>query len=132
MAQLANRILVVDDDLDLLSEVTRYLRRRGQLVMEAMSFSEAQRVYEGNADSIGLVITDVRMPDGNGIDLARWVIGRSQGKCPCLLMTWHLHDSDPGADLAAAKVPILDKPFAMSALYALVLSQLAKADSENS
>ncbi len=125
MAELANRILVVDDDLDLLSEVTRYLRRRGQLVMEAMSFSEAQRVYEGNADSIGLVIADVRMPDGNGIDLARWVIGRSQGKCPCLLMTGHLDQAGLGADLEAAGVRILDKPFGMSALYALVLSTLA-------
>ena len=128
MARLATRILVVDDDLDLLSEVTRYLRRRGQLVIEATSFSEAQRAYEGNADSIALVITDVRMPDGNGVDLARWVIVRSQGKCPCRLMTGHLHQAGLGADLEAASVRILDKPFAMSALYALVLSKLAKTD----
>lgn len=127
MAYLAHRILVVDDDLDLLSEVTRYLRRRGRVVLEASSFSEAQSVYQSEADSIGLVITDVRMPDGNGLDLVRWVLDRSQGKCPCLLMTGHLLPEDLGADLQAASVRVLDKPFAMSALYALVLAKMAQA-----
>jgi DNA-binding response OmpR family regulator len=127
MAYLAHRILVVDDDVDLLSEVTRYLRRRGRVVLEAGSFSEAQSVYQSDADSIGLVITDVRMPDGNGLDLVRWVLDRSQGKCPCLLMTGHLLPEDLGADLQAAAVRVLDKPFAMSALYALVLAKMAQA-----
>jgi two-component system response regulator PilR (NtrC family) len=127
MAYLAHRILVVDDDLDLLSEVTRYLRRRGRVVLEASSFSEAMSVYQSEADSIGLVITDVRMPDGNGLDLVRWVLDRSQGKCPCLLMTGHLLPEDLGADLQAASVRVLDKPFAMSALYALVLAKMAQA-----
>lgn len=130
MAYLAHRILVVDDDPDLLSEVTRYLRRRGRVVLEAGSFGEAQRVYESDADSIGLVITDVRMPDGNGLDLVRWILDRSQGKCPCLLMTGHLHPEDLGADLEAASVRILDKPFAMSAVYALVLAKMAKVDDD--
>jgi DNA-binding response OmpR family regulator len=126
--QLANRILVIDDDPDVLSEVTQYLRRRGQAVLEATSFREAQRTYENNANSIGLVITDVRMSDGNGVDLARWVIDRSKGECPCLLVTGHLQWDDLGADLEAASVRIVNKPFALSALYALVISMLARAD----
>jgi len=127
MAQAPNRILVADDEPEILSEITNYLRRRGQVVVDVPSYGEAIRAFNDNPDSIALVITDVRMPDGNGVDLARWVIERSQGKCPCLLITGHLDQASLGADLEAAGVRILDKPFAMSELYALVRSTLANA-----
>jgi len=122
------RILVADDEPDLLSEVTGYLRRRGQLVIEATSFSEAIRAYNDNARSIALVVTDVHMPDGDGIDLARFVIESSQGACPCLLMTAHFDRDRLAPDLRAAGVRVIDKPFGLSVLYALVLSTLATAD----
>jgi DNA-binding response OmpR family regulator len=119
------RILVADDEPEILSEISGYLRRRGETVIDVPSFGDAVRAFNDTPGSIALVITDVRMPDGNGVDLARWVIDRSQGKCPCLLMTGHLDQAGLGADLEAAGVRILDKPFGMSALYALVLSTLA-------
>jgi DNA-binding response OmpR family regulator len=122
---LARHILVADDEPEILSEITGYLRRRGEIVIAVPSFGDAVRAFNDNPDSIALVISDVRMPDGNGVDLARWVIDRSQGRCPCLLMTGHLDQAGLGADLEAAGVRILDKPFGMSALYASILSTLA-------
>ena len=121
MTQASYRILVADDEPEILSEIITYLHRRGEIVLGVPSFSSAMLAFNEDPDSIALVITDVRMPDGSGVDLARWVIDRSQGRCPCLLMTGHLDQASLGADLAAAGVQILDKPFAMSTLYALVL-----------
>ena len=83
----ANRILVADDDPEILHEVTSYLQRRGQVVIPTSSFDEALIAYRDNIASISLVLTDMRMPDGDGKDLVRYVIDRSQGTCPCLLMS---------------------------------------------
>jgi DNA-binding NtrC family response regulator len=121
-------ILVADDEADLLSEVTGYLRRRGQTVIEANSFGEAMRAYTDNANSIALVVTDINMPDGDGADLARFVIQSSQGTCSCLLMTGHFHPDCLTPDLRAAGVRVLDKPFGLSVLYASVLNTLATTD----
>jgi len=126
-----NCILVADDEPEILSEITGYLRRRGEAVVDVPSYGGAVRAFNDNPDSIALVITDVRMPDGNGVDLARWVISRSQGKCPCLLITGHFEQAGLGADLEAASVRVLGKPFAMSALYALVLSAREKTNKDN-
>lgn len=133
MTQLADNrsaqsILVADDETDLLSEVTGYLRRRGQTVIEATSFGEAMRAYNDNANSIALVVTDINMPDGDGVDLARFVIESSHGTCPCLLMTGRFHPDCLTPDLRAAGVRLLDKPFGLSVLYASILSTLATAD----
>jgi DNA-binding response OmpR family regulator len=124
MTQLAYRILVVDDEPDLLSEVSGYLRRRGLTVIEAASFADAIRVYSANADSIALVLTDVNLSDGDGLDLARVVIESAQPACPCLLMTAHFDRDSLAADLRAAGVRVIEKPFGLALLYAMVLSIL--------
>src|SRR3954471_12910932 len=95
-------ILVADDEPDILSELTSYLRRRGETVIPVSSFGDAVREFTANVDSIALVLTDVRMPDGNGVDLARLVIERSASRCPCMLMTGHLDQAGLGDDLEAA------------------------------
>jgi two-component system, NtrC family, response regulator PilR len=126
-----NKILIADDEPEILAEIAAYLRRRGEVVVDVDSFGDAMRAFNDTSGSIALVITDVRMPDGNGVDLVRWVINRSEGKCPCLLMTGHLDVTGLGTDLEAAGVRILDKPFAMSALYDLVRSKLPNANTDD-
>jgi DNA-binding response OmpR family regulator len=71
MPDPVNCILVVDDEPDLLSEVADHLRRHGQIVLTAASYGDVAREYDRNGQSISLVLTDVRMPDGHGIDLVR-------------------------------------------------------------
>jgi DNA-binding NtrC family response regulator len=127
MAPSANRILVADDDTEILSEVVSYLRRRGQAVIATSSYGEAVQAYNDNADSIGLVLTDIRMPDGDGTDLARMVILRSEGKCPCLMMSGDTGWNDLAPDLKRAGVRSIEKPFGLSLLYASVLGALATA-----
>ena len=127
MAQLANRILVADDDLEILEEVTSYLQRRGQVVISTASFDEALIAYRHNMASISLVITDVRMPDGDGMDLVRFVIDWSQGACPCLLMSGNFDRDGLSSDLTLPGVGRIEKPFGLSQLYASVLGALATA-----
>ncbi|MPZ31480.1 MAG: response regulator [Rhodospirillales bacterium] len=128
MAPVKNRILVVDDNPEILSEVTSYLRRRGHDIIPASSFGEAVRAYEDNSDFICLLLTDNSMPDGNGKDLARLVIDRSQGTCPCLLMSGNFDWTELTLDVAFAGVRGIQKPFRLSMLYASVLAALATND----
>jgi CheY-like chemotaxis protein len=62
-------ILVVDDDAEVREVVAEYLMDSGHRVLQAAGGVEALRVLD-RAPDIDLVITDVRMPDISGIDLA--------------------------------------------------------------
>ena len=61
------RILVVDDDDAIRTVVSEALRREGHLVAAAASVAEQRRLFDEFAPD--LLITDVILPDGNGLDL---------------------------------------------------------------
>lgn len=61
------RILVVDDDEAIRTVVSEALRRDGHLVAAAASVAEQRALMESFAPD--LLITDVILPDGNGLDL---------------------------------------------------------------
>ena len=61
------RILVVDDDDAIRTVVSEALRRDGHLVAAAASVAEQRRLFD--EFSPDLLITDVILPDGNGLDL---------------------------------------------------------------
>jgi CheY-like chemotaxis protein len=63
------RILLVEDNLDSLRVMARLLGRRGHLVRTSASFGEALR--EGESDLFDVVISDIGLPDGSGLDLMR-------------------------------------------------------------
>jgi two-component system, NtrC family, response regulator PilR len=123
----APRLLVVDDEPELLAEIATYLRRRGELVVTAASYKEAADILSDKSQKIDLLITDGRMPDGSGIDLIRSVIGRPETCCPCILMTGHVENSEGVDDLNASGVKFLYKPFALAAFYRKVRSAIDHA-----
>lgn len=65
------RVLVIDDDKDVRTGIARRLRRKHE-VHEAGSGHEAIRLLEIDGDW-SLILCDLRMPDGNGGDVIRWL-----------------------------------------------------------
>ena len=63
-------VLAVDDEPDLLEAVRRILARQGHTVLCATNVAEAMRICRTHDGRIDLLLTDVRMPDGTGTDLA--------------------------------------------------------------
>lgn len=118
--QSAQRVLVVEDEPEVLEEVAGYLRRRGKIVKTALSFMQALQILADEDEPIDMLISDGLMPDGNGIDLIKLVVERTGGRCPCLLMTGHLEQGDLSPELKRAGVHVFHKPFSLSALYDLV------------
>ena len=121
-----SRLLLVDDEPEILADVAAYLRRRDLLVTTASSYEQADRIVNDPGQPFDILVTDVRMPDGSGIELARTFIRRSSGG-PCILMTGHLELSELSADILKSGVIVVHKPFSVSALCAKVREVLAAA-----
>src|SRR5260370_27463407 len=69
-------ILVVDDEASARSTLALLLRHRGHRVREADSVTAAIR--ELPADAFDVIVTDLRMPDGVGLD----VLHTAKTHCP--------------------------------------------------
>ena len=63
------RILIVDDEQDLLETMTKRMRKRGMQVLSASSGPEAIELIQ--QEPIDVVLLDVRMPQMNGIDVLK-------------------------------------------------------------
>ncbi len=64
-------MLIVDDDEDMRSLLLEFIGRMSISVRAAASLAEAQRFLRGEADPFDLVMTDLRLPDGSGLEVVR-------------------------------------------------------------
>ena len=69
----ANSVLVVDDEPGMRMALTASFQREGWRVETASGAVEALKKF--HTDRFPLVVTDVRMPDGDGLQLMRNVRG---------------------------------------------------------
>jgi len=81
---MAKLILVVDDEEDIREIVSEYLQGLGYEVMEATDGEEA--LFKCSQQRFDLVITDIRMPKMNGLDLLN-ALKAGDGERPVVLMT---------------------------------------------
>jgi CheY-like chemotaxis protein len=63
------RILLVDDNRDTLHYLAGVLQQRGHYVNQAFNFRTASKLAEANG--YDLVISDIELPDGSGLDIMR-------------------------------------------------------------
>jgi two-component system response regulator HydG len=75
MIELMARVLVVDDDTTFCIMLRAWLEKREFKVESAFSRAGAMEALRG--EEYDVVLTDLRLPDGDGIDLLRHVKGRS-------------------------------------------------------
>ncbi len=62
---------MVDDDEDMRATLADFISKMGVKVRQAASLDEARRLLGNEADPFDLVITDLRLPDGNGLEVVR-------------------------------------------------------------
>lgn len=111
------RILVVDDNVEMLSSLRDIVELRGWRTDGAGSGEEAVRKFE-DAD-YDAVLMDVRMPGMNGVDALR-AMKRRRPRVPVILMTaYSARDlMEAAGDEGVAEV--LSKPVAIEALYTIL------------
>mgnify|MGYP003493268347 FL=1 len=119
-------VLIVDDEPDLCDIVRRMLRGRGYDTLTAGGFAAAVALCDTHPGPIHLVVTDLRMPDGSGTDLAERV-QRTRPGTPVLFMSGLPAHAGPVADLITASATVLAKPFTPTELFAAVGQALPAA-----
>jgi two-component system response regulator PilR (NtrC family) len=115
------RVLVVDDEADILELLELALVRMGLEVVRASGVQQAkQRLNEGKFD---LCLTDMRMPDGDGLEVVRHISERGLD-VPVAVITAHGNLENAVAVLKAGAFDYLSKPVALDQLRTLVSSAL--------
>ena len=79
-------ILVVDDNPDLRRLAKMLLENAGYTVAVAADGADGLRLYRENQSSIMLLLTDITMPNMNGLELARRVLA-IDSRLPALVMS---------------------------------------------
>ncbi len=116
-------ILLVEDEPAILAISQSMLERLGYRILGASTPREAIRLAEGNAGKIGLLMTDVVMPEMNGRDLARNVTAFQPG-LKCLFMSGYTADVIAHNGMLHKGVHFIQKPFTLRELGTHVRSAL--------
>lgn len=120
------RVLVAEDDDTLRSVIAGILRDDGCDVVEAANGRELFWIVERSRAScpFDVVLTDARMPGYDGLDVAEaW---EACGTMPPTIMMTAFPDARMRRRAFAMGIVLLEKPFSMGLVEALVREQAAK------
>jgi len=117
------KILVVDDDAAIRTVVGQALKRDGHRVVAVATIAEAEMQLAASPPDV--LVTDVVLPDGNGLDLVERIVAAHPGLPAIVLsaqntLTTAVRSNEVGA------FDYLPKPFDLDALSQSVQSALAR------
>ena len=110
-------VLVVDDEPDLLELVTLTLSRMSYRTRTASDLETARRLLK--AESFDLCLTDMRLPDGDGLDLVAW-IQANLTTVPVAVITAHGNVESAVRALKLGAFDFVSKPLDLGVLRKLV------------
>jgi DNA-binding NtrC family response regulator len=120
---MSQRILIVDDESSLRTALFRILERRGFQVVTAGSKSEAEKLC-GSQYAIDLALIDLRLPDGDGIDLMG-SIKQLHPNSLCVLFSGFATVETAVKATQMGAFHFMTKPFNMDELMSLIDRTLA-------
>ena len=121
-----DRLLVVDDDPDILQLLKLALLKEKRFLVDAFTNSEeALQSFKANAKAYRLMLSDIRMPSISGIQLARKVKEINLNVKVVLITAFELGDNEFSEVFSSNKVDaFLQKPIGIGDLTNKVLSLL--------
>lgn len=121
------QVLVVDDDLEIRKLLARYLKEQGLRVQLASRCADVRECISNY--QVDLIILDVMLPDGSGLDLCR-DLRTMRSKIPVILLTALKEDVDRIIGLEIGADDYLGKPFNPRELAARIRAVLRR-DKDN-
>jgi two-component system response regulator PilR (NtrC family) len=119
------RVLVVDDEPDIRELLEITLSRMGLETVSAADLASAYALLDGS-DDLRLCLTDMRLPDGNGIELVEH-IQREYPDLPVAMITAHGNVDSAIRALKAGAFDFVSKPVDLEKLRSLVGAALELA-----
>lgn len=107
-------ILIVEDDKDLSRGISFSLNKAGYQVYSAYNLKTARMLFK--RENINMVILDLNLPDGNGIDFCREL--RAISSVPIIMLTARDMETDELEGLESGADDYITKPFSISVLLA--------------
>lgn len=109
------KIILLEDDLQLQESLYLALTLKDYEVKCISSVKEAKQI---NYDDFDLAILDIQLPDGNGIDVCRYI--RKNDNLPIIFLTANDLESTIVEGLNAGGDDYITKPFSLNILYARI------------
>ena len=122
---MSQRILIVDDEPNIVATVSPLLRARGYDVVPAMSGRAGLDAVE--RDKPDLIVLDLGLPDLDGVEVCRQI--RQTSNVPILVLSARGAEPDKVAALDAGADDYVTKPFGPEELLARIRAALRRADS---
>ena len=123
MTVSSHRVLVVDDSPTMRAFVVAALESEGFEVTAAKSGFEALKVLPRHRFS--LIITDINMPDINGLELVRFMRENERYRQVCtIIISTQSSEKDRARGLALGADAFLAKPFTAETLRRVIASHL--------
>lgn len=124
---MLKQILVVEDDIGLSSGIEASLKSEEIIIHKAHTVKQANELF--SIHSFDLVVLDVNLPDGNGIDFLKTI--RSISSLPVILLTANDLEIDIVVGLENGANDYITKPFSLAVLRARVNVQLRQPKKMN-
>jgi len=109
-------ILLVEDNRDLLEAFEATLEQLNYHVISTWNGTDALQTYHEKQDQIDLILTDIVMPQMNGIELTKQLHQRYQEVPPIVLMTGFSDEANLSSELERLIFASLKKPLNISEL----------------
>jgi len=116
------KILVVDDEEDLRDIYTYRLEADGFDVVAANGCGEAMKLATQDPGDIAVILTDIMMPDGDGLELVAYAVSH---KIPVVIATAYAAKIAPQVP---AHVQILSKPFDLDELSGALQTEIQRRE----
>ncbi len=122
---MEERLLIVEDDERISASLARALGNSGYVCERATTARAAREVFADALalDPFVLVLLDLGLPDGDGLDVCRWIVERDP-LVPVMMLTARDDELDVVIGLDAGAIDYVTKPFSLAALQARIRAQL--------
>ena len=120
---MAERILIVEDEINIATPVKTYLEKAGFDVDHALTGADALRLMEATPPN--LIVLDLNLPDIDGLEVCRRI--RASSQVPIIMVTARDDVIDKIVGLEVGADDYLSKPFNVRELVARVKAILRRA-----
>lgn len=125
-----SKLLVVDDDSDIVQVLKMGLLKNRFLVDAFTNPEEALQSFKSNAESYSLLLSDMRMPALSGIQLARKVKEINPNVKVVLMTAFEIRDEEFSIVFPSSRVDgFLQKPITIRDLINKILSLIGESES---
>lgn len=119
-------ILLLEDDVSLNRGITLTLQKAGYQVLSAFTLSEAKKQLALSGEKVSLIICDITLPDGSGLDFGRYV--RETGSIILIYLTALDTEADIVSGYDAGADDYMTKPFSLMVLLSKVNAWMRRID----